>query len=198
MIRYMAAAAIVILALAATHAARAADWTVLPAESRIEFAGVQMGVPTGGEFNSFAADIAFDRDDLAASEVRVVIELDSMATPLPLIAQILAQEPWFDIANHPQAIFAAGEFERLDDSHYLARGTLTLRGVTQPVAVAFEFSAYGPDPEREGWLKAALTGEAVVQRTAFGIGQGEWGATDIVADDVTVTLRLVAETKAAP
>ena len=184
--------------LAMTAELRAADWTMLPAESKVEFTGVQMGVPTGGEFSSFTSAIAFDRDDLAASSVRVVIELDSMATPLPLVAQILAQEPWFDIANFPQAVFEAGEFQQLSESGFAARGTLTLRGVTQPVSFTFAFTEYGADPARDGWLKVVMEGETVVQRTAFGIGQGEWGAIDIVADDVTVKVRLAAETQAAP
>ena len=197
MIAKIGALAIALL-LAVTAGARASDWTVLPAESKVEFAGMQMGVPTGGEFTAFASTISFDRGNLLDSSVRVVIDLDSIATPLPLIAQILTQEPWFDVANHPQGIFETREFIQLSYMQFEVRGLLTLRGVTQPVSFSFEFTTFGDDPERDGWLKAILLGEATVQRTAIGIGQGEWGATNIVADDVTVTVRLAAEKQTGP
>ena len=186
------------LMLAMTVGSQASEWAVLKPESKLEFAGLQMGVPTGGEFTAFTSTIAFDRDNLSASSVRVVIDLGSIATPLPLIAQILVQEPWFDIANHPQGIFEAGEFRQVTDMHYEANGMLTLRGVTLPVSFSFEFASYGKDPEQQGWLKAILLGEATMQRTAFGIGKGEWGATNIVADDVTVTVRLTAKKQIMP
>ena len=186
------------LLLAVTGTARASEWTVLMAESQVEFTGVQMGIPISGEFTAFTSTIAFDRDNILAGWVRVAIDLESLSTPLPLIAQILVQEPWFDIANHPRGIFEAREFSQVTDMHYLAKGSLTLRGVTQPVTFAFKFISYGKDPGRHGWLKAVLLGEATVQRTAFGIGQGEWGATNIVSDDVTVNVYLSAKKQLAP
>jgi len=186
------------LMLTMTAGSQASEWAVLKPESKLEFAGLQMGVPTGGEFTAFTSTIAFDRDNLSASSVRVVIDLGSMATPLPLIAQILVQEPWFDIANHPQGVFEAVEFRQVTDMNYEANGMLTLRGVTRPVSFSFEFTSYGKDPEQQGWLKAILLGEATMQRTAFGIGKGEWGATNIVADDVTVTVRLTAKKQIVP
>ena len=178
--------------------APAAAWTVLPEESKVEFIGVQMGVPTRGEFTSFTSTIAFDRDNLAASSVTVVIDLGSITSPVPLVADILAQEPWFNTARFPHARFEAGAFRRLAGMRFEASGTLALRGVSQPISLTFEFTEYGPNPDKAGWDKAVMEGETTVRRTAFGVGHGEWGATNIVADDVVINVRLSAEQKSAP
>ena len=38
-----------------------------------------------------------------------------------------------------------------------------------------------------------MVGEATLQRTAYGVGQGEWETTDVVADDGQVSLREAIE-----
>ena len=188
----------VVALLALVADVRAANWTVIPEESKVEFTGVQMGVPTRGEFTSLTSAIEFDRDDLAASSVRVVIDLNSVSTSYALVAKTLGQEPWFNIAQFPQATFEASEYRPLDDVRFEAHGTLTLRGVSRPISFTFEFKEYGPNPDKAGWVKAVMDGETTVQRTAFGVGQGEWGATNVVADDVVIKVHLSAERESAP
>ena len=167
-------------------------------ESKIEFSGVQMGVPTGAEFTSFSSEIDFDRDDLAAGAVKVVIDLDSVTASYPVLAQVLRQEPWFNVAEFPRATFEATDVSALGEDSFEARGTLTLRGVTQPSSLTFSFLTYGPNPDKAGWAKAVMNGETTLQRTAFEVGQGEWGATDIVADEVTIKVHFSAERPIAP
>ena len=66
---------------------------------------------------------------------------------------------------------------------YLARGTLTLRGVTRPVSVRFRF-------ERSPEGGARLDGSARLRRLDFGVGQGEWTSTEWVGDEVEVSFEL--------
>jgi polyisoprenoid-binding protein YceI len=59
---------------------------------------------------------------------------------------------------------------------------LTLKGVQQPVEVPFK------------WNEAAdgvtMQGEFTVKRSPFGIGTGEWTATDVIGPEVAVKFRL--------
>ena len=184
--------------LASAMDANAARWEVIQDASTIEFTGVQMGVPTKAEFSSFASEIEFDRDDLSTSAVTVTIELDSVTASYPVLAEVLRQEPWFNVAEYPEAKFEAHRFSEIDNDTFAAEGSLTLRGVTQPVVFTFTFQTYGPHPEKAGWVLAILDGEATVQRTAFGVGQGEWGSTSVVADEVNILVHLSAEHQLAP
>jgi polyisoprenoid-binding protein YceI len=64
----------------------------------------------------------------------------------------------------------------------VARGTLRLKGVQQPVEVPFN------------WVQsddaAQMDGELIIRRGAFGIGTGEWAATTLVGPDVKVGFSL--------
>lgn len=184
--------------IASATDAQAARWSTIQDASAIEFTGVQMGVPTRAQFSSFASEIDFDRDDLSASAVKVVIDLASVTASYPVLAQVLRQEPWFDVAEFPQATFEAHQFSSVGGDKYTAQGDLTLRGVTRPVTLTFVFQAYGPHPKKTGWARAVMDGEATVQRTDFGVGQGEWGSTSVVADEVKIAVHLSAERQIAP
>ena len=61
---------------------------------------------------------------------------------------------------------------------YVARGTLSLKGVKQPVEVPFTWTASGNG--------AAMEGELTLERGKFGIGAGEWLATDVIGAEVKV------------
>jgi len=67
-------------------------------------------------------------------------------------------------------------------SGYDAVGKLTIRGVSRDVHVPFSFQPAG-----------SLIGKTTIKRLDFGVGQGDWKATDQVGNDVSVSyaLRLV-------
>ena len=134
----------------------AETWTVIADESEIAFTATQSGSPTGGTFPVFESDIVFDRDDLASSAVRIVVDLGAVETAYADVAKNLVQADWFNVPDFPNAVFEADAFSQRDDGYYEAQGTLTLRNVTQPVVLAFEFESYGAHPDKAGWLKAVM------------------------------------------
>jgi len=73
----------------------------------------------------------------------------------------------------------------------MASGTLTLRGVTQPVTVRFELEPKLGRP--------VMKGGTTLRRLEFGVGQGDWASTTWVGDpiDVAFELKLRQETAAA-
>ena len=82
----------------------------------------------------------------------------------------------------PQAEFHSTELRRTEGNRYLARGTLSLKGVKQPVDVPFAWTSTA-----EG---AAMEGTLVLKRGAFKIGLGEWAATDVIGGDVEVKFKV--------
>ena len=96
---------------------------------------------------------------------------------------MLFRSDWFDLARFPQAEFRSTDIRRVDGNRYLARGTLNLKGVQQAVEVPFTWAAV-----RDG---ATMEGELSLKRGLFGIGRGEWAATDIIGADVRVRFRVV-------
>lgn len=170
------------LALAALQSAEAADWKMDPAASRLEFAAQFEKTPAPGVFKDFDVRLGFDGDSPAGGRLDVTIRVASADMASADINKAIAGAEWFDVARYPVAEFHATEIRRAPagsaPGRFVARGTLALKGVTQPLEVPLTWT-----PAAGG---AALDGEFSVKRSLFGIGTGEWAATNVIGADVVV------------
>lgn len=166
--------------------ARAADWRMHPTGSRLEFTASFEKTPAPGVFKDFDVRFQFDPAQPAGGRLDVTIKVASADMASADINRAIAAAEWFDFARHAQAEFQATDIQRLpgegNDKRYVARGTLALKGVRQAVEVPFTWTAANAG--------ATMEGEFVVKRSAFGIGTGEWVATDVIGPDVTVKFRV--------
>lgn len=167
----------------AAAAQGAVAWT-LEEGSKIEFETAWGEVEIDGTFRRWTADIRFSPDALAASKVRVAVDLASVDTGDAQRDEALPGYDFFDAADHPQAVFVASRFERTGEDRYVAHGQLTLRGVTRPVALPFRL-----DMDED---KARVRGVTSLDRTAFGVGQGEWASTEQIPARVEIEVDLRA------
>ena len=160
-------------------------WKVAPGSS-LNFQTSWSGDAVQGRFNSWKADILFGPDALDKSKVTVTIDTTSAKTGDEQRDSSLPASDWFDAATHPRAVFTATKFEKTGADAYVAHGTLSLRGVTKPVDLPFKLKIVGD--------KAQMSGETSLDRTIFGVGQGEFTATDQVPAKVTVRVQVNAQT----
>jgi len=158
-------------------------WTV-GRSSSLGFTTSWGGEPISGRFDRFTADIVFGPEALKASSVRVSIDLASAVTGDAQRDQSLPAADWFDAATHPDAIFTATRFEKTGEGRFIAHGRLSLRGVTRPLDLPFKLRIEGD--------KAHMSGVTTIDRTVFGVGQGEWKATDQIPASVKVSVQLTA------
>ncbi|MGZ6037364.1 MAG: YceI family protein [Phenylobacterium sp.] len=142
-----------------------------------------------GRFNSWKADIMFGPDALDKSKVTVTIDMTSAKTGDEQRDASLPSGDWFDAATHPKAVFTATKFEKAGEGAYVAHGTLEMRGVKKPVDLPFKLKIVGD--------KAQMSGETSLDRTLFGVGQGEFTATDQVPAKVAVRVQLNAQSTLA-
>lgn len=159
--------------------AYSASWKMVPEKSNLAFTAVQNHAPVTGTFSHFTGDIAFDPDQLATSHVRVVVNMDSVTAGYGEIASTLKTPDWFNSNAFPEAVFESKAFVHLQDNRYEAQGMLTIRGQAVPLTLHITLAEYQPDA-------AHVTGDTTLNRTAFGVGQGEWKNTDVVEDNVKV------------
>jgi cytochrome b561/polyisoprenoid-binding protein YceI len=154
-----------------------ADWTVASG-GRLGFTARWNGEAVDGSFGRWRAAIRFSPDELAKSTIRVTVDLASADTGDGQRDDSLKSSDFFDVGSHPSAVFAARDIRHLGGDRYEARGTLDLHGVSKPATVRFTLRIDGD--------KARVTGTARIDRTAFGVGQGEWAATDAIAAGVDI------------
>jgi polyisoprenoid-binding protein YceI len=169
------------LAFAALQPARAADWKMAPAGSRLEFAAQFEKTPAPGVFKDFDVRLGLDGDSPAGGRLDVTIRIASADMASADINKAIAGAEWFDVARYPLAEFHATEIRRGpagSPGRFIARGTLALKGVTQPLEVPLAWTAAAGG--------ATLDGEFSVKRSLFGIGTGEWAATSVIGADVNV------------
>ena len=163
-------------------ASHAADWRSDPAGSKLEFIATFEGSPVPGAFKDFDAHLRLDPDSPATGSLAVTIKVASADMSIADVNREIATKGWFDYAGFPQAEFRSEEMRRVAGDRYTARGTLSLKGARQAVEVPFTFAGSGN--------AATIEGELTLKRGAFGIGTGEWTATDVIGADVKVRFKV--------
>lgn len=161
--------------------AQAADWQ-MQSGSSLGFRASYQGETFEGRFGQFAPQIRFDPARLGESRFDVRIRLASVDTRNSERDDLLKGGEFFDSRKMPEARYVAAKFRSLGGNRYAANGSLSLRGVSQPVTLVFTWTP-GARP--------VLVGEATLQRLQFGVGSGDWADTGLIPDQVTVTTRLV-------
>jgi len=170
-----------LLALCAPLLAQGADWKMDPAGSKLEFIATFEKNPAPGVFREFDARLRFDPEKPAGGSLEVTVKVASADMNIPDVNKEIRNKDWFDYSGFPQAEFRSSDLRR-DGKGYVARGTLTLKGMKQAVEVPFTWAVSGDG--------ATMEGEFTLKRGDFGIGLGEWKATDTIGGDVKVKFRV--------
>lgn len=153
-----------------------------------------------GEFTKMTGTIVWDPDNLAASQVRVTIDANSLNTREPDRDNHLKSPDFFDTAKYPTITFESTDIRRRNDELQVV-GDLTMHGVTHGVVLDVE----NVTPEvRDPWGNTRVGSTATTR-----INRKDWGLTwntvletggVMVGDEVKITLDLesVKTTKTTP
>lgn len=182
----IAAASAALLSAAAGAAANAASYASDPAQSRLEFTGVQAGADFKAVFHKFTAEVNFSPDALAVSRIDVQIDMNSVDSLDKDRDTTMRGKDVFDVAHDPSAHYTTKSIAKTATG-YSAAGSLTLHGVTRDVPIEFQFTAAGAG--------AKLSGSAKLNRLDFNVGQGDWKSTDTVGNAVKINFTLVLKPK---
>lgn len=184
--RAIALTAVLMLAVPAGAQTPAAPaWTVDKAASRLGFRAAMNGAAFQGSFGRWDARINFDPANLKSSKVTATVDVASARTGDGGRDEALPSSDWFDAKRHPRATFTTRSITAAGPGKYVAAGDLTLRGVTRPVNLPFTLAITGNT--------AKMNGSVVLDRTAFGVGQGQWKTGSAVDTKVTVTVAITAK-----
>ena len=159
-----------------------AQQKLIPAQSDISFVTKQMGVPLDGHFKKFDAQISFDTAKPEAAKIAFTIDSGSATLGAPESDAELPKAAWFNVAKFPQATFQSGSVKALGGGKYQVSGKLTIKGNVKDVDVPVALTQAG--------AVTTATGQFVIKRLTYKIGEGEWADTSMVADDVTVKFKL--------
>lgn len=173
-----------LLLLVACNAHAVEYGNVISDKSQITFTSKQMGVPVEGKFNKFAATLSFDPAKPEAGKAQIEVDLASVDAGSKDANDEVVGKGWFNVKEHPKARFVSSSVKALGNNRFEAKGQMTIKGKTRDMTVPFSYKPEGANGLFEGVLP--------LQRTQFGIGEGAWADTSVVADEVPIKFRLVA------
>jgi polyisoprenoid-binding protein YceI len=126
-------------------------------------------------FSRFDAELAFDPSNIPASKVRTTIDASSFemdAAPQACL-DIVKGPQLLDTAKFPQIVFQSDRVEMTGAKSMQISGTLTLHGVTRPIALTANFNGgYSGMPNMDPQARVGFSAHGSFKRSEFGMGFG--------------------------
>ncbi len=170
------------------------DWP----HSAVEFSVRFMGLSTvRGAFAQFGGTLMYNPTSITGSSVSIVIEAKSINTNVAFRDKDLKSPNFFDADKFPLITFHSEKIEKSKDG-FVARGPLTMHGVTHPVAVEF-VQIHPVSSDAWGNKRVGFVGHLSLSRKDYGIlGTKFWNSEYdpgkmSVSDNVDIDLTLEAE-----
>ena len=169
------------------------DYTIDTAHSRVGFvARHAMVTKVRGSFNDWEGAAHIDGENPANSWARVTIQTKSIDTRNSQRDEHLRSNDFLSMDDHSEITFVSTAVEPLGEDHFKVTGDLTIRGVTRPVTVDFEYTGTATDPI--GNTRIGLGGSVVLNRKDFGV---TWNAAlegggVLVSEKVTLQIDVSA------
>lgn len=169
-------------ALASPFATQAKPYNVIKDQSRIEFSAEHAGNAFTGVFETWTADIDFDRADLQNSTAKITFETASATTGNALYDGTLPTADWFDVKNHSTAVFQSQSFTKTKNG-FSVTGDLILKNITHPITFDFALSTQSP---------TIMTAEFPIDRLTYDIGKSSDPEAEWVSREIEISLQVVA------
>ena len=169
------------------------DYTIDPAHSRLGFvARHAMVTKVRGSFEEFAGTAHLDFADPTKSSAAVTIQVASITTHQKQRDDHLRTSDFFDAPTYAEITFTSTQAEVVGDDTYRLTGDLTIKDVTKPVSIDFEFTGAAKDPY--GNIRVGFDGSTTIKRSDWGIS---WNAAletggVMVSDKITLEFDISA------
>jgi polyisoprenoid-binding protein YceI len=148
------------------------DYVIDAAHTSIGFvARHAMVTKVRGAFNEFEGSAHLDAENPSRSTASLTIKSASIDTRNEQRDGHLRSNDFLDPENYPEITFVSTAVDQLDDTTYRMTGDLTIRGITKPVSVDFEYSGSATDPF--GNARVGFEGSTTINRKDWGVN---WNA----------------------
>ena len=163
-------------------------YAIDPTHSRIGFvARHAMVTKVRGSFNEFGGSGYLDVENPAKSHLQLTIKAASIDTRNADRDGHLKSNEFFDMESYPELTFVSTAIEQLHVDSYRVTGDLTIKGVTKPVTIDFEYTGAAIDPYQN--QRIGFEGKTVVNRKDWGVS---WNAA-LEAGGVLVSEKVTLE-----
>jgi polyisoprenoid-binding protein YceI len=146
---------------------------------------------TRGHFSSFSGGATIDAENPEKSTAWLDIDAASVTTGQSQRDNHLRSPDFWDAETHPKITFRSTS-AKLDGDELILTGDLTIKDISVPVDVRWEFGGIATDPY--GTTKAGFDGTASINRSDWGL---TWNAAletggFLISDKVKLVLEIEA------
>jgi polyisoprenoid-binding protein YceI len=174
------------------------NYNLDPTHSRLGFSARHaMVTKVRGAFNEVTGSGYLDEANPSASHVEVTIKAASIDTRNADRDAHLRSNDFLAMDEYPEITFRSTAVDKVDQDRYSVTGDLTIRGISKPVTVDFEFTGSAVDPW--GNLRVGFEGTTTINRKDWGVN---WNAAleaggVLVSEKVTLEFEVAAVKAAA-
>jgi polyisoprenoid-binding protein YceI len=144
----------------------AGTWVIDPVHSEVGFSVRHLMVSkVRGRFEKFEGQIVTS-DDILDTTATLEVDLNSINTGNADRDNDLRSANYFEADKYPTMTYRVLDL-RTEGDRYVADGELTVKDVTNPVALQVEFHGISPDPW--GGTRAGLSATGEINRKDFGV-----------------------------
>ncbi|MGA4670651.1 YceI family protein [Propionibacteriaceae bacterium Y1923] len=167
-------------------------YTIDPSHTEIGFvARHAMVTKVRGSFTEFEGTASTEAG-LVNAKINLTAQVASVSTGSADRDGHLKSADFFDVENYPTITFTSTEVSAPVADQLRVTGDLTIKDVTRPVTIDFEFEGAAQDPF--GNERVGLSGSVVVNRKDFGL---TWNAAletggVLVSEDITLNFEVSA------
>lgn len=175
------------------YATLTGDYTIDTSHSRTGFvARHAMVTKVRGSFNEWEGSAHIDGENPANSSVKVTIQAKSIDTRNSQRDEHLRGNDFFSMDEHPEITFVSTSVEPKGDDVFAVTGDLTIKGITKPVTIDFEYTGTATDPF--GNVRVGFDGAVAINRKDWNV---TWNAAlegggVLVSEKVTLEIEVSA------
>lgn len=152
--------------------------------SKIHFIIKNFGIDTGGDLAGLTGDINFTPARVATCSFDVSVSVNTIDTDNDSRDKHLKSSSYFDAETYPEITLKSTKINRTNKSSsgwFQFNGTLTMHGVTKPIAFPFQATKKGND--------YLFVGGFNINRLDFGVGKN----SSVMGNNVKVSISALAK-----
>jgi len=173
-------------AIPARAAGQAGEYAFDPPHCAITFQVRHIFVNVPGRFADFGGVVRFDPANLAGSVFDVAIKAASLDTFVEQRNAHLRSPDFFDTQKFPEIRFRSSAIERVSDTQFLVKGTLTLKGASREIVVPLTFFPPKPSPMDPKQEVAGFTAKLDVSMPDYAFCDPKWSVMGVMGDSALV------------
>lgn len=141
-----------------------------------------------GKFMNVDGNLLLDEKNPENSKLSVTIPIAEINSGIAKLDKNLKSSDFFDVEKFPTASFVSNNIELICDKTAIVNGTLTLHGVSKPIALNVTLNKIGRNIFQT--KTAGFSATAVINRSDFGMTSYLPGLSDEVSLEIEIEANL--------